>query len=421
MKMIASVWKQPFHASRRFLAKVWLNFYPQVTIIGVTGSYGKTNTTRAIAQVLSLKYKTLQTDLDLDSIYNLPITILKLRPGHKILVLEYGIDHVGEMGFHLSLVKPQIGVLAGITPVHSDPGLLGSLEGIIQEKGKLLESLPSDGWAILNWDDENVRKMADKTKAKILWYGATRNCDFWADEIKVDFSGTSFNLHAEKLEKPSLKIKVPLIGEHFVHTALVAVAIGWIQGLTREEIASGLSKLEPLAGRMSLEKGPKGTVLLDDHLRASPASAMAGLKTLAVLPYQARLPARQGRKIAILGEMGELGKSAEEEHRKIGKFVASLKIDFLVSVGPLQKLVVEEAIKNGMKKETVFWAKDVIEAAEILKRILKKGDLLYLKGSLLRHLERIFLILGEKPVRCRVISCHFYEPCPSCPNLRKGI
>jgi len=409
------VWKQPFHQSRRFIAKLWLHFFPHLTIIGITGSYGKTNTTRAIAQVLSEKYKTLQTDLDLDTIYNLPITILKLRPWHQKLVLEMGVDHKNEMDFHLSLVKPSIAVVTGINPTHSEPELLGSLEGVIKEKRKLLQILPKDGLAILNWDDENVWKMARFTKAKVLKCGTSPKCDFWADKIKVDFSGTSFILH---YENKKFAIKTGLVGRHFIHECLAAAAVGINQGLTWGQIKNGLSKLKPLAGRLSIEKGPKGTILINDVLRANPASTIAGLQTLVDLPT---LRAAQGRRIAVLGEMGELGELAQEEHRRVGKEVAGLKIDYLVSVGPLQKLTAEEAIKSGMKKNQVFWVENVAQAARILERLLSVGDLFYLKGSLLRHMERIPLILNGEEVGCKVTSCHFYHQCPSCPYLKMGL
>ena len=409
------VWKQPFHQSRRFIAKLWLHFFPHLTIIGITGSYGKTNTTRAIAQVLSEKYKTLQTDLDLDTIYNLPITILKLRPWHQKLVLEMGVDHKNEMDFHLSLVKPSIAVVTGINPTHSEPELLGSLEGVIKEKRKLLQILPKDGLAILNWDDENVWKMARFTKAKVLKCGTSPKCDFWADKIKVDFSGTSFILH---YENKKFAIKTGLVGRHFIHECLAAAAVGINQGLTWGQIKNGLSKLKPLAGRLSIEKGPKGTILINDVLRANPASTIAGLQTLVDLPT---LRAAQGRRIAVLGEMGELGELAQEEHRRVGKEVAGLKIDYLVSVGPLQKLTAVEAIKSGMKKNQVFWVENVAQAARILERLLSVGDLFYLKGSLLRHMERILLILNGEEVGCKVTSCHFYHQCPSCPYLKMGL
>lgn len=393
---------------RRKIAKFYLKFFPHLKIVGVTGSYGKTNTTRAITIVLGERYKALQTDLNLDTIYNLPITILRLRPGHEILVLEYGVDHKNEMHFHLSLVKPHIGVVTGINPTHSDPELLGSLRGIIEEKSKLLRVLPKDGWAILNWDDQRVREMAKESRAPIIKYGTTKSCDYWAEDIRVGFSGTVFII---RNGKEKIKIKTGLLGRHFVHACLAGAAVGRIFGMSWEEIRRGLEKLTPLPGRLSVEKGPRGTILLDDHLRANPASTLAGLQTLIDLPTK-------GRRLAVLGEMGELGESAEKEHRKIGRKIVRLgKIDYLISIGPLQKLTAQEAIRAGMKKERVVWVENVIQAGEVLKKIIQPGDLFYLKGSLLRHLERILLILKGKSVNCRLVSCFHYGQCPNCPYL----
>lgn len=401
-------WKQPFHKTRRLIAKFWLKFFPQLTIIGITGSYGKTNTTRAIAYVLSERFKTLQTKLNLDTVYNLPITLLKVRPWHQKLVLELGVDHVGEMASYLTLAKPLIGVLTGITPVHSEPELLGSLQGIIKEKGGLLEALPKKGLALLNYDDPHVRKMAKKTRAKVYWYGLSSKSDFWADEIKVGLKGTSFRLH---YQKEKVGIKTGLVGRHFVQNCLAAAAVGRLQGLSWDEIKRGLAKLKPLKGRVSIERGPLGSVLINDALRANPASTIAGLQVLVDLPTK-------GKRIAVLGEMGELGTSAEKSHREIGREVRRLKIDCLVSVGPLQKFVAEEAKKGNLQ---VFWVENVHQAAEVLKKILKPGDLFYLKASLLRHMERILLILRGKKVGCRVTSCEHYGQCPTCPYLEKGL
>ncbi len=405
----SSFWKQLFHQVRRLLAKVWLKFYPQLTITGVTGSYGKTNTTRAITTVLSQKFKTMQTDINLDTVYNLPITILKLKPGHGKLVLEYGVDHKNEMDFHLALVKPSIAVITGINPTHSEPELLGSMEGIIKEKGKLIASLSKDGWAILNRDDVNVQKMESMTKANVLYYGLSPESDFWASDIEVDFSGTSFVVR-HKTEK--IPVKTPLIGRHFVYACLAATAVAKIQGLDWQEIATGLALLKPLEGRLSIEEGPRGTVLINDSLRANPASTIAGLRVLADLPTK-------GRRIAVLGEMGELGESAKKEHIEVGTQVTKLKIDYLISIGPLQKLTAQKAIASGLKKDHVFWVKDVREAADTLKKILKKGDLLYLKASLLRHIERVLLILDGKKIDCELMLCNRYQSCRTCPKGKK--
>ncbi len=411
--------KKIYHQLHRWLAKLWLSFCPQITIIGITGSYSKTNTAKAITQVLSTKYQTLQTDLNLDTNFNLPITLLKIRPNHQKLILEYGVDHKGEMTSHLALVKPQIAVLTGINPTHSEPELLGSLAGIMAEKSKLIESLAAKDKAFLNWDDEYVRQMAKKTKAKIIKYGLglkdKNEYDFYAENIQVSFSGTKFTLvHKNYSGIEKIDIETGLIGRHFIQSCLVAAAISLNEGLSWTEIKKGLAGLKPLSGRLSIEKGPLGSILLNDSLRANPASTLAGLQTLVDLP-------NKKRRIAVLGEMGELGQSTTEEHRKIGQKVAELKIDYLIGIGPLQKITTEQALKSGLKKSQVFWVADIVGAAQILKDLLKKDDLFYLKGSRLRHMERILMILNGEIVGCKVNSCHFYYHCQSCPYLLSGL
>lgn len=406
-----SSWKNIFHRSRRFLAKFWLEVNPQLRIVGITGSYGKTSTTVAITKVLSKKFPTVQTDFNLDTVYNLPITILRVKPWTEGLVLEMGVDHPKEMDFHLSLVQPQIGVVTGISPVHSDKEHLGSLEEIIKEKSKLLEALPEDGLAVLNYDDENVRKMAKITNARFIFYGKDKkNCQVWADKIKINLEGLTFNLHhKEKL----LKINTNLIGSHHVQTCMAAYIVGNYFGVSDEQILVALDELKPLQGRLNLEKGPMGCLLINDSRRANPASTIAGLITLSDLPG--------GRKIAVLGEMGELGNFSEEGHRLVGKRLAGLKIDFLVAIGPLTKFIVDEARKKGFSPKNSFWVVNVVEASEVLRKIIKKNDLIYLKGSLLRHLERVILILEGKKVDCQEISCHQYNLCQTCPKLLNNI
>jgi UDP-N-acetylmuramoyl-tripeptide--D-alanyl-D-alanine ligase len=333
--------------------------------------------------------------------------MLKAKPWTEALVLEMGVDHRGEMDNHLSLVQPQIGVVTGISPVHSEKNLLGSLEGIIEEKQKLISSLPKDGLAVLNYDDENVRKMAKISSAKVIYYGQNeRNCDVWGSEIRVDINGLSFLLHhGTKI----LKVFTGLVGSHHVYTCLAAYAVGNYLGITDEKIIAGLKELLPLSGRLSLEKGPLGTVLINDTRRANPSSTIAGLITLNDLPGK--------RKIAVLGEMGELGEYAKSEHRKVGLEAAKLNLDCLIGVGPLTKFLLEGAKDGGLSQKKIIYVENVIQATDELKKILKKDDLLYLKGSLLRHMERIIYLLKAQRVDCCLVSCHRYESCSTCSKL----
>lgn len=389
--------KNIFHLARRIAAKLWLIAHPKVDVIGITGSYGKTNATVAVFTVLSQKFKTLATDLNLDTRFNIPITVLKVGE-HEKLVLEYGVDRIGEMDYHLFVAKPRVAVITGITPVHADPSHLGSLENIIKEKSKLAAAVAEDGWVIVNWDDVNARKIAEVARGKVIFFGRNRyHCQFWASHVKTNFKGTSFKLH---FRGSSHSVKMPLIGRHHIYTATAAAIVGIISGMKWKEVTSGLTQLLPLDGRGNLVPGPKETIILDDSRRANPASTVAGLQTLADLSAK--------RKIAVLGEMRELGKYEEEGHRNVGWKVAELKPDYVICVGAPTKYIAQEATK-GMKKDRVIWVKDVFEAAGVLSGILRKGDLWYLKGSLLKHLERIPLIIEGKDVDPDEIASKRYE------------
>lgn len=191
--------KKLYHQTRRLLAKNWLQFcHP--TQIAITGSQGKTNTSQTLAKILSQIDKTVVTDINLDTNFNVPITALKVTPWTKYVIFELGVDHIGEMEKHLEIVKPKIGVITGISPVHTDREHFGSLENLIKEKRKLIENLPDEkegGVAILNYDDENVRRMASFTKAKVIFYGSDKkNCHYYFDKnsVKVTLNGTTFKL-----------------------------------------------------------------------------------------------------------------------------------------------------------------------------------------------------------------------------------
>lgn len=398
------------HSVRRFFASFCLSLQPALQI-AITGSQGKTNTTQIISKIAQEKGSTVVTDLDLDTIYNVPITALKVTPWTKYVVFELGIDKPGEMDMHLQIVKPKIAVVTGVSPVHTDKEHLGTFENLIKEKQKLVEALPKNGYAILNWDDEYVRGMASHTQAKILWFGTDpAHCNVWCDQTKLSLEGTETKLHDSE---QAFTVHTHLIGKHHVYNIMAGYLISKIINFSADDFLQVIQNLRPLKGRMNVESGPLGTVVLNDSLRANPTSTAFGLNTLSEIPYT------KGRKIAVLAEMGELEKP-EEEHKKIGELIAQLKIDYLISIGPMQKFVAEEAMKNGMSKDLVSAVKDVFEAADVLKNIVKENDLIYLKGSLLRHVERVLLLVEGKKIGCHTIVCPFYHHCSQCEYLEKG-
>ena len=403
--------KSIFHSQRRLAARFWLNrLHSKVIQIGVTGSYGKTSTTSAIYAVLNRYAPTLMTDLNLDTIYNVPITALQARGRHRFLVFELGIDSPGEMDFHLQIARPRIGVLTGISPVHSDEKHLGSLEAIIQQKGRLLEALPADGLAVLNRDDPHVREMAGRTRARVVWYGRAEGSDFRVTDIQETVSMTRFNL---RMPDQTLEAETPLLGAHNAANLAAAAAVGREAGVPEALILEAFSSLQPLKGRLSIEPGPRGLILINDALRANPRSTEAGLAFLGALNSASR-------KIAVLGEMGELGEHAVREHAGIGRKAAQVHPDFLITVGELTQHTAEQARREGMGGDQVHPVEDAHQAAETLRQLSRPGDLVYLKGSLLRHLERIPLILAGENVVCRVVTCPFYHPCSQCPYLETG-
>jgi len=403
--------KKLYHQTRRFLAKNWLALC-NPTQIAITGSQGKTTTTQTLAKIISQIDKTVVTDINLDTNFNVPITTLKVTPWTKYVVFELGVDHIGEMEKHLEIVKPKIGVITGISPVHTDRQHFGSLENLIKEKRKLIENLPdeeSGGVAILNYDDENVKNMAPFTKAKVIFYGSSKkNCQYYYDKnsVKVSFDGTSFKLFST--HPPNRRvISTKLIGLH--HPPNLTAVFAILKTLFPKNpnidsiFATIVSKIEPLRGRMNIEKGPMKTILLNDSLRANPKSTDEGLKTFYQIDY------KSGRKIAILGVMGELYDPINE-HKNTAKTLLSYPPDIVVGVGDYRKYTIDEAKNLGFPKERLFFAKDVFEAAEILKKIIKPGDFLYLKSSLLRNLWRIVKILNNQPICCHQELCP-YEHC----------
>ncbi|OGY28902.1 MAG: hypothetical protein A3F35_02130 [Candidatus Woykebacteria bacterium RIFCSPHIGHO2_12_FULL_45_10] len=387
--------KQTYHYFERKLAARKMRSL-RAKVIALTGSHGKTSTGQAVTTVLSERYKVAQTDLNLDPIYAIPQLIKKLK-NEDYAVVELAVDKPGQMQEYLKMVKPTVGVLTGIAPVHADSEHLGSIEGIMKEKSVLLKNLPNEGYLVCNADDPKVVEMSKSTKARLVKYGFSKEADLVIREVKVSLKGTSILLVTKK---GSLQLQLKLLGKQQAYVAAAAAAVGLEEGLTLSQVKTGLEKLEPMSGRMSLEKGPLGTILINDARRANLSSTLVGVETLAEI--------ETNRKIAVIGEMGEMGDYEESGHREVGKAIAKNPPTFLVTVGPATKFVVEEALK-GMPNDRVVYTSDVFEAAEKLKEILQPGDFIYLKGSLLKHLERIPLILEGKKVDSDEIASHRYE------------
>lgn len=368
------------------LASAWrARFTPRV--IGITGSVGKTTTKEIVAAVLSQHYLTLKNRGNLNNEIGLPLTMLQLNEQHERLVVEMGMYDVGEIALLSRIAQPHIGVITNVGPVHLER--LGTIERIAQAKAELVEALPADGVAILNADDPLVAAMAKQTAARVFRYGLTPDADLWADEIVGEgLDGIRFRFH---YQDDVLHVRVPLLGRHSVHTALRAAAVGLVDGLSWEEIIRGMQQLD-VQLRLIAARTAHGAILLDDTYNASPASTMAALNLLADLTVE------NGRRIAVLGDMLELGSYEEEGHRKIGARAADV-VDFLVTVGQRGRIIAEEAEAAGLAAARIVAFDTAAAALEDLRTIIGPGDVVLVKGSRAVHMDEIASALATSPAK----------------------
>ena len=362
------------------IAHYWRRKLP-VQVIGVTGSVGKSTTKELIADVLSQRYNTLKNKGNLNNEIGLPLSLLSLTEGHDRAVLEMGFYVVGEIAFLCELASPRIGVITNIGTVHAERA--GSQEDIYRGKSELIQSLPDDGYAILNYDDTWVRRMAEVTQARVIYYGLDPSAEIWADGVEgLCLDGIRFLLH---YHDEILHLRVPLIGRHSVHTVLRAVAVGLIEGLSWQEIVTGL-RLATTHLRLLIVRTKSGALLLDDTYNASPESMLAALNLLDEL---------DGRKIAVLGDMLELGQYEGHGHDMVG-IRASEVADELITIGERGKLIADAAVRAGMSMDRVLKLESAENAIAYLSGRLSSEDVVLVKGSRGMHMDRIVSELEQR-------------------------
>ena len=361
----------------------------EVRVIGITGSVGKTTSKEVIAAVLSQRYRTLKSEGNYNNEIGLPLTLLHLTAEHERVVLEMGMYDVGEIARLAEISLPQVGVVTNVGPTHLER--LGSMERIAQAKTELPQALPPadrGGVAILNDDDPLVKAMAGETRARIFTYGLGPSADLWADEIESEgLEGIRFRLH---YGSESIHARLPMLGRHSAHTALRAAAVGLVEGLAWGEIIAGLRD-QSAQLRLVAVPGPAGSTILDDTYNSSPASCIAALTLLNELAGRGR----GGRKIAVLGDMYELGAYEEEAHKVVGRRARTVA-DLLVTVGTLGRLIADEAVKTGMPAGSVFAVDSNAEATELLLDLIEPapaGDVILVKGSRGLAMEEIVTAL----------------------------
>jgi UDP-N-acetylmuramoyl-tripeptide--D-alanyl-D-alanine ligase len=357
------------------IARWWRGKLP-LRIIGITGSVGKSSTKELAAEVLGRKFATFKNPGNYNNEIGLPLTILNVGRGFEKIVLEMGFYYPGEIEFLCGIAKPDIGVVTNIGTVHAERA--GSQEINAQGKSELVMALPPApfGTAILNYDDPLVKQMAVKTKADVLFYGLDSRADIWANEIKGQgLKGIQFCMH---YQSKSAKISVPMLGRHSVQTVLRASAIGFIEGLSWNEIISGLVGSNTQLRLVAVET-QSGALILDDTYNATPESTIAALDLLKEL---------KGQKIAVLGDMLELGQYEEDGHLQVGRKAAEVA-DHLIAVGERSQTIAESAKTCGLPPTAVTWVENAQQAVDLLKYNLKDGDVVLIKGSHGMRLDKI--------------------------------
>ncbi len=352
-----------------------------VQVIGITGSVGKSSTKELATTVLSQRYQTFKSPGNRNSILGLPAALFDLRPEHERAVLEMGMYTTGEIVRLCEITEPKIGVVTMIGPVHLERAK--TMETIVAAKRELVESLPVNGTAILNRDDDRVMEMGSHTRARVFTYGLDSQADLWADNIhSMGLSGIRFTLHHGH---EALTLSVPMLGRHSVHTALRATAIGLVEELSWEEIANGLTETTLAEFRLVAVPGPRHSIIIDDTYNSSPDSAMAALNLLSEL---------DGRRIAVLGDMLELGWAEEESHRLVGRRAADVA-QILITVGFRSRIIAEEARKVGNPETDVYWVEKAVDAVPLLEEMILEGDAILIKGSLGMRLDQIVSAIGR--------------------------
>jgi UDP-N-acetylmuramoyl-tripeptide--D-alanyl-D-alanine ligase len=359
-------------------ATYWRRKFPEVQVIGVTGSVGKTSTKELVSAVLKQRYRTLKSEGNLNSETGLPLTLFNLNETHERAVLEMGMYAPGEIATLCEIATPKIGVVTLVAPIHLER--LGTIENIANAKAELVEALPADGWAILNGDDVRVRMMRDRTRARVLTFGLEPTNDVWADAIESQgLEGMEFALH---YGDSHLHVRVPLLGQHSVHTALAAAAVGLAEGLSWEEILRGLRDVSAQL-RLIAVPGKNGITILDDTYNASPPSTLSALNLLSEM---------SGRKIAVLGEMRELGAYEREGHQLVGIRAAQVA-NVIIAVGALGKLIGDAAREQGHGE--VHYAHGNGQAVAQMNRVARQGDIVLIKGSRGAQMEEIVRALAQ--------------------------
>ena len=346
------------------IAKLYRDSF-DVKVVGITGSVGKTSTKEMIASVLAQKYNVHKTQGNFNNECGLPLTIFEMNEEHQVSVLEMGINHFGEMRKLSTVASPDICVITNIGVAHLE--FLKTREGIMQEKTQMFQDMKPGGSVVLNGDDPLLSTIGPVKGSDPIFYGLDqdKNVIYATDVEPLGLKGTSCTIH---LPEGSFSCVVPIPGIHMVSNALAGSAVGSKLGLTTEEIKRGIESLPSIPGRNHIIQTDR-LILLDDCYNANPVSMKASLDVLNM---------GIGRKVAVLGDMGELGPDYAALHRSVGEYAAEIGIDLVCAIGPMSKEIAEGAASDGTK---ALWFETKADFLAQTKDILKDGDNVLIKAS----------------------------------------
>lgn len=340
-------------------------------VFAITGSNGKTSTKDLLAACLGAKYKVVKTQGNFNNEIGLPKTLLSIQPDTDIAVVEMGMRGLGQIAELCRIAEPDSGLITNVGETHME--LLGSMENIGKAKSEIVVDLPSDGFAVLNGDNEYVLAAAGKTKAQVVYFGLGESCDYRGSDIVTSALGTTFTC-TEKKSGKSVSVRLQLIGEHNVYNALSAIAGAACYGVPLEDSAKALATARLTGSRQEIIYIGDIT-FINDAYNASPASMEAALKTLAEAKKAAHGAVRT---IAVLADMLELGTISEDAHRRVGRWAVENGVDYVLTYGPEAAYISEEVKKLG--GEGCHYA-DRQGAADKLRQLATAGDIILLKGS----------------------------------------
>ena len=349
-----------------------------MTVVGITGANGKTSTKDMTAAVLGTRFRTHASPASFNTEVGLPITLLGAPADAEVVVAEMGARRVGDVALLCEIARPEVVVVTNVGVAHLE--VFGSWEAIVEASAEPVEALDGDGLAVLNADDPVVRGYAERTGAGVRWFGLSHDADVRASELEVDVDGRVRFMLETNGDREPVELAVP--GEHMVSNALAAAAVGSALGVSATECATALKDAHVSAWRMEMFTTADDVRVVNDAYNASPESMAAGLKA-------ARWMARDGRLVAVLGHMAELGPIALDEHERLGELIVRVGVDRLITVGDPARMIYRAAVREGQLPEGALDVDTVQEAIDTLRGWLRPGDVVLVKGSRVVGLERV--------------------------------